>query len=185
MPRNQPLHKDELPAYHAAARGLLANRFGVKIYSLSIGPAHGGRSRTRLAKLEECCDLNRPRSRKTIRNLEKYILVQLAGEVGRVIRIETNMGWNGPCAGQVRYAGNCWNRIKNCGQRDVDRAFALIVGWLGRVDDGDPNVTLERLWKQANRLLRTNESRSQMDSLAERLKRARKLTGEQVTDLLL
>jgi hypothetical protein len=180
----EPLPKDELPAYHVSARGLLAVEYGIKVCRLSIVPDASGIMQTRLAALQQSCSLKRPRSRRTIAQIEKYVTTLLAGSVGRLIRTEMKMGYTTRCTGQVKLQRKHLAKVRNCVEPDTDVALVITVGWLGAVDDGNAIVTLERLWKRANRRLRTPTNRQRLDRLAERLKSVGEMCGREVVNLI-
>jgi hypothetical protein len=84
----------------------------------------------------------------------------------------------------VKLVETCCRQARMGLEPETDRALALTLAWLPHLDDGDAEATLTRLWERANRLLHQPPHLSRLDRLADALFRVRRVSGQQVAQLL-
>ena len=104
--------------------------------------------------------------------------------VGRQLRIEAAVGYTSKCTGQVRLHRGYLVKVRRCDEYDTDRAFAIVLGWLQAKDGGKTMDSLVRLWKRAQRALRTNTNRARLAMMVEYLEENGMAGGGEVMDLI-
>jgi hypothetical protein len=71
-----------------------------------------------------------------------------------------------------------------CPEPETDRAFALVFGSFGQIDDGDGDAALYGLWRRTLHFLRMPKHYDQLNRLARRLNDVIAMSGEEISKFL-
>ena len=181
---SKSLPKSEMAAYFYAGIGVTAFELRIGIGQISMTAAKSEERRLLLAPLDRVRQMREDSVARPLAVIRDYVTVLMAGSVGQLLRNEVHHGFDSPCPGQLQLQENCLRAAKRCAWRSTDRAYAIALGYLRSSDEGNPEVTIERLWRRANRLLRQEPNRGRVDQLAQKLKAVKSMSGEEVYCLL-
>lgn len=71
-------------------------------------------------------------------------------------------------------------RAWDAGEPETERAIIVSLAFLKEIDAGDTEATIHRLWRRAVRLLQEPPGREQLDRLARRLLKVKRMVREEV-----
>ena len=167
-------------AYYNAGIGVLARKLNIGLRQLTIGFEHQYFSGPKLEGLQELSLADVAFSASGRQEIEDYLTVCLGGIAGEQIYVLANRRQLHWAQGDAAYLWKFWRRTQECGDPEVDRAFAIAMAYLRNYDLGDPNATVWRLWQRAVNLLQQLPQREQLDRLAKQLLFVGKLSGDEV-----
>jgi hypothetical protein len=173
----------DLRPYYLAGIGVAATKFGIglKLLSLQRGAAGSGAV---LHPVRKWCKLDVSIDDFKILQLEEYIMTCLAGSAARCIRLEDLRGPLKQSLGNADLELEQLREMWQCSEPETDRAFALVFGSFGQIDDGDSDATLYRLWRRTLHLLRMPKHYDQLNRLARRLYDVTTMSGEEISTFL-
>jgi hypothetical protein len=175
---------EEREAYYAAGIGVLAVKLDIRVLQLSIGYQHQWVSGPMLEPLEHLRMEDTAHCAGDQAEVENYLTAYLGGTAGVFVRLLTRRCHLQRSQGDAALHMKFLRRTLACDDPEVDRAFAIAFALLSRVDLGDTEATVWRLWQRAVELLRQSPQREQLDRLAKRLLEAGKMPGAEVVQLL-
>lgn len=179
-----PTRIEVLAAYYEAGIGVAAAAYGVQIQTLAIEYDAGAKFGFSIEPLAQWIVRHPESFAHRVELIEEYVTVCLAGDAGRFIHTESrrcqlqrSLQGAGPELRQLRLLWECL-------EPETERALVVALGTLPKLDDGDPEASVMRLWKRACRLLRQHGQRSELDQLARHLLKVRQMTGTEVVEFL-
>lgn len=175
---------EKLAAYYKAGIGVAAATFGVRIRTLGLEYDAGAKFGFSLEPLAEWLARDPESHEHRVELTAEYITVCLAGDAGRFIyaaarrrQLRRSREGAGP---ELRHLRLLWD----CLEPESERALIVALGTLPKLDEGDAEASMYRLWKQAHRMLRQKHQRTQLDELARHLLQVRRMSGREVEEFL-
>ena len=148
---------DEFETYYQAGIAVIVVKNGRGARRLSLG---FGSSFVVLEPVRTCCTLNAGTDFGKVNDIEDFVTGRMAGVAGRFIRANARRSQIANAFGRAGFLEMKYmRRLLQCLDREADRAYSIVFGSLGKVDDGDAEGTIYRRWKRANRLLREEPQR--------------------------
>ena len=181
---SRPTGIEVLSAYYKAGIGVAAATIGVRIRTLGLEYDSGAKFGFSIEPLSNLIGQATQSMPQQIGLIEDYITVCLAGAAGRFAYSDARRGqvqrsMQG-AAHELRQLRLLWE----CLEPESERAFIIALGTLPKLDEGDPEATMYRLWQRAHRLLSNNPQRTNLNRLARKLLEARQMTGFEVEAFL-
>jgi len=181
--QHMPIGAEELAAYFNAAIAVTAFHVELPVRRISVELYCGRRGRPQLAPLNEYVH-----SRRFQRNPDKstcdYVTALLSGAVGRVIGLESYLGYSEPHPELRRLRQAYLKEALLCRERETDKAYAIIVAFLDPRNDDDAVTTFVKFWHRADKLLRSKPHCDRLARLVEELKTKRVIGEEEIRKLL-
>ena len=168
---------------HWAGIGVIAHKYGIQIRRISIGN-DGVDGEAALEPIEKCCSVNVDEDFFRAIEIENYATALLAGSAASFIRVQDQRCHLKRSYGDAGLELKFLHEVRQCIQREPDRAAAIIFGSLGADDDGNVEATTQRLWHRAVRVLRQQVHYQQLRLLSTRLMVVKQMTGDEVLQLL-
>ena len=172
--------RNDLKPYYQAGIGVVANKFGIEVKRLSLKVIRGQASGVVLQPVQKWCKLNVFTDDFKILLLEEYVMTCLAGSAARYIRLDDLRGPLKKSLGSAGLELEQLRKMWQCSDAETDRAFALVFGSMGQIDDGDTDATLLRLWRRTIGLLRNPAYYKQLNQLAMHLSQVKQMSASQI-----
>lgn len=178
-----PISPDHLTAYFHAATAVAAAHYGVPIRRLSLLVKDRRRRGPELGPLAEFVASQR-RGARSVQPYVDYATVLIAGSAGRVLGLEAHLAYGRRCAETARLERAYLVEATLCLDANTDSAYAIIVGWLKRLNGGSAPATIGQLWRRSLLLLRRSPHREQVETLVAALQQRRELSGAEISAIL-
>lgn len=166
----------ELLAYQQAALAVMARLHFIPVHFLSLEAADPSirpkasierfltwlRSQCRTGQAAEIC-------------AECYVETLLAWGIGGLFCLEERCRGSRTRNAIARLSIRLLGSVKSGDIREYDLAFSIVFGWLHMADDGNSEVTLERLWRRVRETLREESNVDLIGRIARELQLRRRL----------
>src|SRR3954447_10096959 len=177
------IESSHLAAYFNAAIAVAAFAVDLRVQRVRVELYGGRRGRPRLMLLAEYVR-RRSRGFTFDRCIREYVMVLLAGTVGRALAIEAELGLPAVHPERSRLKRAYRLEAQACREPETDRAYATVVASFDVDDHHDVLHELGALWEEADRLLSSDINQRRLGALVEALKQREVLVDEQITAAL-